>query len=84
MTFNQKVAEMERIIAYTFQGRQLAVECLFHGGLPVYFDGAWLTPQRNERLAIMGDNILDTLLIRKWFTTQNNQGDIYLFRAANY
>lgn len=70
MDCNSQVAKMERIIGYAFQDRHLAVECLYHGGVPVYFDGAMVQPERNERLAIVGDNILDTLLIRRWFTTR--------------
>ncbi|KAJ4401154.1 hypothetical protein N0V91_008176 [Didymella pomorum] len=54
MTPEQQVAEMERIISYTFNDRHLAVESLYHGGLPIHFDSDWITPQRNERLAIMG------------------------------
>jgi dsRNA-specific ribonuclease len=71
---NQQVAVMERIIGYTFNDRQLAVEALYHGGSPIDFDGACITPQRNKRLAIMGDNMLDMLLIRKWFNTQDRFG----------
>jgi hypothetical protein len=56
MTPEQQVAEMERIISYTFNDRHLAVESLYHGGLPIHFDSDWITPQRNERLAIMGDS----------------------------
>lgn len=74
MTPEQQVAEMERIISYTFNDRHLAVESLYHGGFPIHFDGDWITPQRNERLAIMGDSLLDTLLIRKWLTTVNGAG----------
>ena len=74
MTPEQQVAEMERIIGYTFNDRHLAVESLYHGGFPIHFDGDWNMPQRNERLAIMGDNLLDTVLIRKWLTTLNGAG----------
>lgn len=74
MNANQQVAQMERIIGYTFQDRQLAVEALFHGGLHVEFDGAWVLPERNERIAIVGDNILNTLLIRKWLPSRDGQG----------
>ncbi|KAL1644858.1 hypothetical protein SLS61_008539 [Didymella pomorum] len=82
MTPEQQVAEMERIISYTFNDRHLAVESLYHGGFPIHFDGDWITPQRNERLAIMGDSLLDTLLIRKWLTTVNGAGR--LLRAVDW
>ncbi|KAF3045354.1 hypothetical protein E8E11_008053 [Didymella keratinophila] len=76
MNPDQQVAEMERIVGYTFKDRQLAVETLFHGGMLIDYDGAWITPSRNERIAIVGDNILDTLLIRKCLTARDGQGNL--------
>lgn len=72
---NQKVANMDGIVGYTFDNRQLAVECLYHGGLPILFDGAPLKPERNERLAVLGDSILDVVLISKWYRARDNQGN---------
>lgn len=74
MNPTEQVAQMERIIKYTFNDRQLAVESLFHGGIFIRFDDTQILPQRNERLAIMGDKLLDLLLIRKWYTTQISSG----------
>lgn len=78
MNPDQQVAQMERNIGYAFNDRQLAVKALYHGGFPIYSGGAWVTPQRNERLAVLGDIVLDMLLIRKWFTTQHHPGRLSL------
>lgn len=65
---------MERIIGYEFNDRQLAVESLFHGGVPIHYRGDWTAVQRNDRLAILGDILLDAVLASKWLNSQHHTG----------
>ncbi|KAF9690746.1 hypothetical protein EKO04_011334 [Ascochyta lentis] len=74
MNVNHQITDMERIVGHTFQNRQLAVECLYHGGQYIFFDGVLQKPARNERLAIVGDKILDVVLGTKWYYSRDAQG----------
>lgn len=75
MTPEEQIAEMERITGYTFENRQLSVECLYHGGLPIFLDGVFQEPARNGRLAVLGDSLLDTVLISEWYRTRDAEGN---------
>ena len=75
MNVEQQIALMELIIGRPFDNKRLAVEALNHGGLPIYLDGAFRTVERNERLALLGDKILDTALVSKWYNTRGLQGN---------
>lgn len=66
---------MERIIGYTFNNKRLALESLNHGGLPIHYDGKYQYLPRNERLAIVGDSVLDTVLRSRWYNARDIGGD---------
>lgn len=63
----QPVAVMERITGYVFNNKRLALESLNHGGLPIHYGGTYQYLPRNERLAIVGDGVLDMVLRSGWY-----------------
>lgn len=75
MSTEQRVARLEEIIGWTFNNKLHAVEGLNHGGPVVFFEGQLYQEfPRNDRLAVLGDRLLDTVLLMKWYHQRSNQG----------
>lgn len=76
MDLDQKIAGVEIIVGRPFQNRRLVTESLNHGGLPIDFNGSSERFSRNDRLAILGDSLLDTILLTKWYNGRNSHGKL--------
>lgn len=71
-----KIAQIEAIIGYTFTKKLLCAEGLQMDGTP---GCVWLgrTPhmvEKNTRLAVLGDAIMASVLVEKWYDHRNAQG----------
>ncbi|KAF3003111.1 hypothetical protein E8E13_008238 [Curvularia kusanoi] len=73
MSTEQRVARLEEIIGWVFEDQLIAVECLNHGRQPIVFNGSSTIFQKNERLAVLGDSLLDTTLITKWYSSRSDE-----------
>ncbi|KAF2106827.1 ribonuclease III domain-containing protein [Lophiotrema nucula] len=77
---DQKVANAERILDYTFTKKELCLEALqFVGGpggscAPMIFGGITYSVPKYERLEAYGDKMLDYVLIELWVHTLLDKG----------
>jgi hypothetical protein len=73
---DQKIAQIEQISGYTFQNRIHAAESVQHANevafVPV--EGSFHDIVKSTRLAIVGNDLLNSILSTMWYEFRTNQG----------
>ncbi|MCJ1439503.1 hypothetical protein MMC27_008897, partial [Xylographa pallens] len=80
------VKALEVIISYEFQQPLLGCEALQLAGNGVTWIGGRHIPNGNKRLAVLGDQVLDTVLSNKWYESgmiESNWNAIRLQVSSN-
>ncbi|KAH7066186.1 ribonuclease III domain-containing protein [Paraphoma chrysanthemicola] len=76
-TVEQKIAQVEEIVGYSFTDKLLCAEALQTAGLPnnrLTVNGTSHVVNKNDRLAILGNSIMAAILCELWYGYQNDQG----------
>lgn len=70
-----RVGFVESCIGYNFANKIIAVEALklTRASSPLYYNGVINPVGRNDRLALMGDRVLNLALCEIWFQTENTK-----------
>ncbi|KZM23777.1 ribonuclease III [Ascochyta rabiei] len=74
MDVAHKLALLERMINRIFNQNLLRVESINSDGQPVFYSGQWRQIGKNDRLAIVGDRVIDMVLCTSWFDVRNAEG----------
>ena len=69
-----KVEHCEQILSYQFKDRHLCWEALQMAGNGVRKAGSRSIPNGNKRLAIVGDFVLDLILSKAWYDSDELEG----------
>ncbi|KAL8782412.1 MAG: hypothetical protein Q9213_005415 [Squamulea squamosa] len=64
---NNAVAGVEAIIGYAFNDKFLLWEALQAAGSNVSIAGNRMIPNGNKRLAVVGNTVLDLVLVERWY-----------------
>lgn len=64
-----KVATCESTIDYAFHNKLLCLEALLAARQPLVWQGEWVTLDRNDRLAVVGDSAIRTFFSKQWYGT---------------
>jgi hypothetical protein len=76
-----KVGHIEERIGYVFKDTMTCIEALkvTPTTTPLYYKGVIHKPNRNNRLALLGDRVLGLALCEIWFYTGNTTGSLYTY-----
>ena len=69
LTNEEKVAKVQCIGGYSFNNPLLCLEALQTSSLRLNWNGTLHVLKSNKRLALLGDSLLKTHLIKKWYHT---------------
>lgn len=77
----EKLAQLERIISYQFQDKELLKRSLRHRS--IHADGEYKDQQHNETLEFLGDAVLSLVAAQSLFTSSKHasEGDLSRMRA---
>jgi hypothetical protein len=77
---DQKIAQIEQISGYTFQNRIHAAECIQHEKevASVFMDGISHLIVKSTRLAIVGKDLLISVLSTMWYEFRTDEGTKYM------
>jgi hypothetical protein len=75
-SLDQKIAQIEQISGYTFQNMIYAAESIQHANevAAILMEGSIHTIVKSTRLAIVGNDLLNSILSTMWYEFRNNQG----------
>jgi hypothetical protein len=80
-SLDQKIAQIEQISGYTFQNMIYAAESIQHANeiAAIPMEGSFHTIVKSTRLAIVGNDLLNSILSTMWYNFRNNQGIQHIF-----
>ena len=70
----EKVQACEAIIGHEFSDPHICWEALQVAGSGVLQSGTRLIPKGNERMAVLGGNVIDLVLSEGWLASNANKG----------
>lgn len=73
---NIAVNGAQSIIGYAFRDRFLLWEALQSAGSPVLLAGGRNIPNGNKRLAVLGDTVLQLVLVEQWYAGGQARGTV--------
>jgi hypothetical protein len=75
-SLDQKIAQIEQISGYTFQNRIHAAESIQHANevATVLMEGTFHPIVKSTRLAIVGNDLLNSVLSTMWYQFRTNRG----------
>ncbi|PVI01610.1 ribonuclease III [Periconia macrospinosa] len=69
-----RITKVSDIFGYVFDDKMRCIEALQMDGQPLYLDGSWVNVPKNNRLAVLGDAILDATLCKLWYRASDAYG----------
>jgi hypothetical protein len=67
-----RVGALEERLGYKFRNRMTCIEALKNTNSPLYWNGAIHHADKNNRLALLGDRVLDLVVCEIWFATEHS------------
>lgn len=74
MNIAASLARVEHTIGWVYNGKLLGIVALNSDRQPILYNGNHHDLRRNDDLAVMGDKIMDLILITKWYQKRDPQG----------
>lgn len=73
---NQRITQIEQITGYNFNSKLRCIESIQMANevTPAVIDGVFCQVEKNTRLAIVGDIVMNLVLGTMWYKHRNNQG----------
>jgi hypothetical protein len=73
---DQKITQLEQISGYTFQNKMYAAESIQHANEVAFIplEGSFQVIVKSTRLAIVGNDLLNSVLSTMWYEFRNDQG----------
>lgn len=70
----ETTCRVEAIIGYVFNDPFILWEALQAAGSPIRSAGLRVFPDGNKRLAVLGDTVLELVLIGNWYDSGDDRG----------
>lgn len=71
----QKLAKCEETLDVSFQNKRLCLQALQMNVEPVLFDGQLELIGKNDRLAVLGNNMMRAYFCKQWFDSNQSKGE---------
>ena len=77
--YTNKIKVCERELGVDFDDRQRCLEALQMSGHVIVWQGQSLRIRKNDRLAVLGDTLIRTVLCELWYDTTLSKGKNTVF-----
>ena len=77
LTNEEKVVRCQALVGYTFSNQLLCLEAINTTFRSLLWQGEHILVDRNNRLAILGDSLLDAHLVKQWLRTTRSPGNYF-------